>query len=147
MNNKDRKIFETIFNSNRVEYVPYTKDVNVTVQENRATIDEGIRLIQEMHDKVINNILGTLKIEENFCNITGFFYQANPIIYSKILHFRYKLNGKEYQDSIEVEHSMLLDISSHRDKLIKQLIDKFSESITKELMKQLIPQMVELKMF
>lgn len=76
------------------EAVPYCKSVDI--HEHKAPTDESVKLLNEMHEKVMKNIMATYRVADNTLNAaviylfqgTGF----DRLDYRVIFTF----NGKEY---------------------------------------------------
>ena len=93
-------MFNTI-NNRRTEYVPFEKEVNVTI--NRAATDESVRLLNEFQEKARNNIIQTIIIDSNIAKCVCIYYQDNDVFYRLNYQLKFILNGKEHivSDSID----------------------------------------------
>jgi hypothetical protein len=93
-------------------HIRYPDTVNV--HEHKAPTDESIRLMEEMHDKAIKNIIAKVKVEDNLVNGECFLVQQqwNPQNDFKI-YFKFKINGKEFTLEKELS-SNKMGLEDHR---------------------------------
>ena len=75
-------------------------NANVKVKEKRAPTDESVRLLNEMQEKARENILATIKVDDNKLKAIGIFFQEERTLGlshgSVILLMRFTLNEIEY---------------------------------------------------
>jgi len=120
--------------------IPYEK--TVTVNEHRAATDESIRMLNEMQEKAKDNIIHTIKIEENYLKAIAVYYH-DPLIIDRLeFYLKFKLNGKEYciNDHINKMDWRKEALTGYtglgHEYIFKVLHKKFSEMIAEELMSQ-----------
>lgn len=111
--------FHSSDNSTHIRY-PDT----VNVHEHKAPTDESIRLMEEMHDKALKNIIAKVKVDDNLvkgeCFLLNQPWNDNEL---KMI-FKFKINGTEF--NIEREFSRRdLDLNDRRvvDNLFEELQD------------------------
>lgn len=124
----------------KTEYVPYCKEVNIT--ENKAPTDESVRLLNEMEEKARQNIIATIKIDENFLKAIVIYYRDEMITNRMIYHIKFELNGKEHKiedfiDNFEWRQEFSKSYMGLGNETIFRLLHKkFSEMVAMELMRQ-----------
>ena len=120
--------------------VPYEK--KVTVHEHRAPTDESVKLLNEMQEKALRNIIATIKIEQNFLKAAAIYFRDDVVKDRMTYHIRFELNGKEYRieghiDNFEWSQEMSrLYMGLGHEAVFKALHKKFSEAVAHEMMKQ-----------
>lgn len=73
----------------------------VDVTEKRAATDESVRLLREMEEKALNNILACVKVDDNEFKATWWTYTDN-FSYNDKVGCRFNLNGKQYEFKIDL---------------------------------------------
>lgn len=68
----------------------------VKVHEYKAPTDESIRLMQEVHDNAVQNIIAKVKVEDNLVNGECFCIEQPWNLYDVKMVFKFKINGKEF---------------------------------------------------
>lgn len=135
-----RLLSTTHYHHSKKEYVPYTKEVNIT--EKKAPTDESIRLLNEMEEKAKKNIIATIKIEENFLKAIAIYHRDDYVSDRMIYNIKFELNGKthmieDYIDNFEWRQELSKSyMGLGNEQIFKALMKKFSEMITVELMRQ-----------
>lgn len=120
---------KTIIQKGHTEYVPYEK----TIHEHRAPTDESVRLLNEMQDKAMDNIMQKIILNDNM--FKGVVYVVNsPMADGFQIYIRFTLNGvsREIKDIIsrmDMYEKQLTDSG----KLIDYCIEKFSKILACEL--------------
>lgn len=83
----------------------------IKVHEHKAPTDESIRLAQEMHEKVLDNIIAKVNVEDNF--ITGQLYLIDELTCTGrdnlLVVCKFKINGHEFKVERGVERRSLWD--------------------------------------
>lgn len=121
------------------EYVPYEK--TVIVHEHKAPTDESVKLLNEMQDKALKNILAQIPIESNVMKGCVIFMH-DDIVWQKIsLILKFNLNGENFEihDQIEKREFEKIADKSIRDGssyVIEYIHERFSKIIAAELMNQ-----------
>lgn len=79
------------------EYIPYAKEVNVTVNENKAATDESIRLYNELQAKAQKSVIDRRTIPNNI--IKGEYYCINDFSnhWDWIIVFVFRVNDVVYE--------------------------------------------------
>lgn len=139
MNKRGFKIYEGFENwRENIKKVPqYYK---VEVNENRAPTDDSIRLLNEMQEKVIRNVLSTIKVDDNDLNFVALYMRDNTIMCGIDIFVKFSLNGKEYIVENYFEQNYFNDdlklYQSHFDIFIKNLYQKVTHIITENLIRK-----------
>lgn len=68
---------------------------HVTVTEDRAPTDESIRLMGEVHEKVLDNIIAKVKVNENLIKGEAFLINNYMAIDSYTIVCKMVINGRE----------------------------------------------------
>jgi hypothetical protein len=101
---------------------------NVEIIEKRAPTDESLKLLEEMHEKVVENILYSGTISDNSLNAVWEVYQ-NYMTCNIEAAVRIKLNGKE-----RIVH-LKLPFHCHS---FEDRVEYIYEEICKELAKDIL---------
>lgn len=99
----------------------------IEVYEHKAPTDESIRLMEEMHDKVISNIISRVKVEDNIVNGEVYAIRRPLRLNDLTLVIKFSINGKEYQVEKDICSQDLCkdqEWSSDVDQLSKVLHDR-----------------------
>ena len=75
------------------EAVPYEK--NIVITENRAPTDESVKLLNEMQDKAISNVVHSVSVTDNSINAVVFYFIREAATWSYEWRARFTFNGKE----------------------------------------------------
>lgn len=112
-------------------------DVNVT--ENKAPTDESVRLLAEMQQKVIDNVLGQLKIDVN--GVTGeILVLKQPwSLCDIIICVAYNINGKRHHFKTEIHD---VDVRqkenefhcSQNEAILRVFAKKFADHIVAQIL-------------
>jgi hypothetical protein len=113
------------------EYVPYTKNVEVT--ERRAPTDESIRLYKEMEEKAERNIINKERIVDNELNGVVTYIEMSPVLYEIRAHIKFSLNGKEYHHVVTVPRSYSADRQKSIMLLYNAIIQELAKTFTLEI--------------
>jgi len=114
-------MFDT-YELGRREYVPYEK----TVVEQRAPTDDSIKLLNEMQEKVMTNIMDRHLTTNNVLNVNWF---SNPITPWGGLQFscRFTINGRKFDFTVDVDRHEIL--GSKPADIVKRMHDKVIEKL------------------
>lgn len=91
-------MFDTYYTQRDTQYV--TKEVNV--KEYKAPTDESVKLLNEMTEKSLANIVKQFSVQDNDFNF-GVMVYKNPLRYTTEVHIKFKLNAKEHTTSFDVD--------------------------------------------
>jgi hypothetical protein len=118
------------------EYVPFCKEVRV--EEHRAPTDESIKLLNEMQDSALKNILARGFTENNVLKANWLVYQE-PTRLSHIFVCRFTLNNKDYDFEFEIsrmrDNIRYCSSEQFADDLLKKVIEKVSLTLMIEGLK------------
>lgn len=124
---------------------------NINVHEHKAPTDESIRLMEEMHDKAMKNIIAKVKVDDNLISGHCFACEQPWNIKSLRLIFKFKINGQEFTIEKELDRCDLLDdhkdISNFQAKLkdytnsvmLWYALRKFSQIAYEQITKEKLP--------
>lgn len=118
------------------EYVPYTKDVNIT--EKKAPTDESIRLLNEMQDVAKKNIIKAIRVKENYLDAVVIIYQDMPrhIAFGYDFQLKFTINAEEFIITGQItDEDFKRSLMGMDEYIIKNILyDKFSKAIAKKLL-------------
>lgn len=119
---------------------PSRVDVNVT--EKKAPTDESVRLLAEMQQKVIDNVLGQLKIDVN--GVTGeILVLRQPwSLCSIAIGVAYNINGKRHHfktdiNDVEVWQQENEFHCSQNEAILRLFAKKFADHIAAQILNNL----------
>ena len=129
----------------RREYVPYEKSVT----EHRAPTDDSIRIINEMEQKIKQNLLGKLVIKQNFLNAEALFFITDFPTDTVECFIKFTLNEQEFKlklilEEHEIDKIKWDDPYGAPNKVVEFVIVKISEAISAELIQKSIPALNKL---
>ncbi len=107
--------------------------VSGTIDEHRAPTDESVRLLNEMQEKAMKNILSTVNLNNNILNIAGIFIHRDCITDKIAVFGEFKLNGIEYSFHEEVHPEFRESLVDLLKKIVNQLSYKITELLIEEL--------------
>jgi len=87
------------------EYVPYSKEVNVNVVEHKAPTDESVKLLNELQEKAMENIVHKLNIDDNFIKCEGIYFVDHVSDWNIHIHIKFEINGEEYYIKEKIDRS------------------------------------------
>jgi hypothetical protein len=106
---------------------------DITVNHHHAPTDKSVELLNEFQKKAIDNLISKFEIKGNTLEacliVLGHDYDGG-----RTLLTRFKLNGKEYKFEEKFEYGDFILLT--QQELGQKLIQKFSEAIALELVKQ-----------
>ena len=85
----------------------------IKIKEQKAPTDESIRLMEEMHDKALKNIIVKVKVEDNLVNGECWVIDQPWNINDIKLVFKFQINGHEFNLEKEVDRNEFM--GSERD--------------------------------
>lgn len=118
-------MFDTYVQRHTTEYV----DRNITVKEYKAPTDESVKLLNEMTEKALNNILKTFSTSNNTLQAKVAVYQDHRMQVNEFM-CKFTLNGKDHMLRVEINAYETPDMNS----MIEKLYTKVCERLAQELM-------------
>lgn len=94
-------ILSTTRISNNHTHVSLPSTINV--HEHKAPTDESVKLMEEMHDKALKNIIAKVKVEDNLVSGYVFLISQPTNMFEYKLVFKFKINGQEFTVEKEVD--------------------------------------------
>ena len=103
---------------------------NMNIHEHKAPTDESIRLMEEMHDKALKNIIAKVKVEDNLVNGEVFCCEQPWNANDLKLIYKFKINGKEFTLEQEIstrdigwdEQRKIADLSLRMENKLKAVM-------------------------
>lgn len=86
----------------------------IHVHEHKAPTDESIKLLEEMHDKALKNIISKVKVEDNLVNGECFAVEHPWNMNEVRLIFKFKINGQEFVIEKEISRSEIFSTPDFR---------------------------------
>lgn len=126
-------MFDTYLRQERGNSIPYEK----TVHEHRAPLDETVKLLNEMQNAALKNIIKTIRVEDNTLNAVV-VYMIQQACYNKLSYIvKFKFNGKEHELRGEIERRKLMDTVRYGSQTVAYVLAKaicllFAETVIKE---------------
>ena len=125
-------MFDNYYAQTRTEYI--NKDVNV--KEYKAPTDESVKLLNEMQEKTLANIIKQFSVQDNDFNF-GVMSYKNPIRYTTEVLVKFTLNRKQYEVKTDVDE--FKDRDGQIKDIYKAVCDKlaviFTEGVLHSLQK------------
>lgn len=134
-------MFDNYYMQDRTtEYV--TKNVNVT--EKKAPTDESVRLLNEMTDKALKNIINKFSTSNNILQVTGATFN-NYMKDCIELHCKMTLNGKDILFKVECNswEAQTMDKSGGEQMLCMKLYEKVCNKLAQEIMQPFFRELSE----
>lgn len=97
-------MFDNYYAQHSTEYV--TKEVNV--KEYKAPTDESVKLLNEMTEKSLANIVKQFATQDNDFNF-GVMVYKNPMRFITEVIIKFKLNGKDHEMRFDVDEYRSVD--------------------------------------
>lgn len=116
------------------EYIPYDK--TVTVNERRAPTDESIRLLNEMQEKVIANVLQKINVSNNIFSGSIVIWKDQRKPFSMQYTLKFKLNEEEYSITKEMDGGERLYASDQVESLFELFVKDIATTILHNSIKQ-----------
>lgn len=101
---------------------PSSTTINKTVKEYRAPTDDSVKLLNEMQNKALENLLGQVKIQNNDFEVVAYSF-ADPLNFAKNVYLKYKLGHKEYEFKITLRQSATT----------REMANKMVEELSKDI--------------
>lgn len=118
-------MFDTYVQRHTTEYV----DRNITVKEYKAPTDESVKLLNEMTEKALNNIVKTFSTSNNTLQAKVAVYQDHRMQVNEFM-CKFTLNGKDHMLRVEINAYETPDM----DSMVEKLYTKVCERLAQELM-------------
>jgi hypothetical protein len=103
----------------------------IKVHEHKAPTDESIKLMEEMHDKAIKNIISKVRIEDNIVNGQCWLIEQPWSLDELKVCFKFKINGHEFNVEKFVQRDSFYDRETNR--YISDMTDRL-DSYAKSIM-------------
>jgi hypothetical protein len=97
----------------------------VTITEHRAPTDESIKIMKEMEQKVLENIISSIRSEDNYLNAAAFLVRDN-LMGNWNIHVKYTYN--KHQRVVKYSFDFL-DIKQGMDYIILKTKEAIAEDI------------------
>lgn len=127
-------MFDTYVNRHTTEYV----DRNITVKEYRAPTDESVKILNELTDKAIKNIINTFSTSNNTLQATAAVYEDYRNEQREFL-CKFVLNGKTHIIRVALPS---YEFETPND-MIEELYKKICEKLAVEIMQPLLQEMTK----
>lgn len=127
---------------------PYCQEVNVTINEHRAPTDESVKLLNELQEAAMKNLICSIQIDDdnNVKGVIQYYRLADPSFKNRVqFQIKFCLNGKDHLirgiiDDLDDEKEFST-CGNFRSKTAFMIFYKtFSEEIAKDLMQNSIRQ-------
>ena len=100
------------------------------IHEHRAPTDESIKLLNEMREKTLKNIVAQFKVKNNvFSGIVTYFAEDFCNGDYNVVH-KFKLNNIDYTVSKRIDK---FDLKRDKERVLRDFYTKVSQTILKEL--------------
>lgn len=129
-----------MFNTTKV-YNTTNHPKTIEVNEHRAPTDESIKILREMEEKVMNNIISMGKIEDNIFNTKWYIFHDN-YSWEEKCRCVFTLNGKEYKFEFYLP-SKYTEKSQIIPKIKEDLLKKLSEVLMDDLFRNCEKVLIE----
>lgn len=124
------------------EYVPYEKNVKVTVNEHRAPTDKSVELLNEMTEKVKQNIIESIQVKDNIINGAVIYFQNNMFPDKVRFVVKFQLNGVDHTVEGEIDRWELMGASTNTpfksEKVLRVVYQKVAGLIALDLLKDFV---------
>jgi hypothetical protein len=123
-------MFDDIFNrTDKSTHVHFPENINV--HEHKAPTDESVRLLNEMQEKAVKNIIAAIRVEDNTVNGVAIAYQDLAMIQCRsgvMIYLKFKVNGVEHTFEETVEDRIFADYKNE-NKLTEFLRDRLKARV------------------
>lgn len=121
-----------MFNTTKV-YNTTNHPKTIEVKEHRAPTDESIKILREMEQKIMDNIVSMGKIEDNVFNIKWYIF-SDHYSWEDRCRCVFTLNGKEYDFEFLLPNNRL-STSQIIPKIKEEFLNKLSRILMDDLFK------------
>jgi hypothetical protein len=108
-----------------------TRYVTKEIHEHRAPTDESVKLLNEMQEKVLSNVLKKFSVN-NTLNVKGMVYN-NYLTMEKELHCSFSINGVEHSIKVVVDEFKCRTVSEAAIAMHEQICQRLALEIVKPL--------------
>lgn len=108
------------------EYIPYEK----TIVEHKAPTDDSIRLLNELREKTLQNIIDSIYVNNNVINFVGFILQDGMLLDGTdriYAIFKIMINNMPYSDKFIIQKQNI----NNKSDFIRIIVSEISKVITK----------------
>lgn len=125
-------MFDTYVQRHTTEYV----DRNITVKEYKAPTDESVKLLNEMTEKALNNIVKTFSTSNNTLQAKVAVYQDHRTQVNEFM-CKFTLNGKDHMLRVEINAYETPDMNSMVEKLYTKVCEKLAQELMQPFFQEL----------
>lgn len=125
-------MFDTYVQRHTTEYV----DRNITVKEYKAPTDESVKLLNEITEKALNNIVKTFSTSNNTLQTKVAVYQDHRMQVNEFM-CKFTLNGKDHMLRVEINAYETPDMNSMVEKLYTKVCEKLSQELMQPFFQEL----------
>lgn len=125
-------MFDTYVQRHTTEYV----DRNITIKEYKAPTDESVKLLNEVTEKALNNIVKTFSTSNNTLQAKVGVYQDYKMQVNEFM-CKFTLNGKDYMYRVEPDTYETPDMSSMVEKLYTKVCEKLAQELMQPFFQEL----------
>ena len=130
-----KKMFDTIKRVNLTQYNSSPDTINII--EKKAPTDDSARLYGELLEKAKKNIIGEVRVEENYMNGSVLFFCPTLENFSQIQYAtKFKLNGVEHLVRGEFSVRDVIWSTDKKRKGVELLFKSISEHIAIQIIKE-----------
>lgn len=125
-------MFDTYVQRHTTEYV----DRNITVKEYKAPTDESVKLLNEITEKALNNIVKTFSTSNNTLQAKVAVYQDHRMQVNEFM-CKFTLNGKDHMLRVEINAYETPDMNSMVEKLYMKVCEKLAQELMQPFFQEL----------
>lgn len=125
-------MFDTYVQRHTTEYV----DRNITVKEYKAPTDESVKILNEMTEKALNNIVKTFSTSNNTLQAKVAVYQDHRMQVNEFM-CKFTLNGKDHMLRVEINAYETPDMNSMVEKLYTKVCEKLAQELMQPFFQEL----------
>lgn len=125
-------MFDTYVQRHTTEYV----DRNITVKEYKAPTDESVKLLNEMTEKALNNIVKTFSTSNSTLQAKVAIYRDRLMEVNEFM-CKFTLNGKDHMLRVEINAYETPDMNSMVEKLYTRVCEKLAQELMQPFFQEL----------
>ena len=134
-------LFSTHTHTHKTTLVPYEK--SVTVHEHRAPTDASLRMLNEMQEKVKQNIIDSMIIQTNEMNAVAVFHTLSMIDNAVLWDAAFVLNGNTIRINGKIDYNeWVISTIGSKELVVERIAKCFLESVSKEMVMQILPSIM-----
>jgi len=130
-----------MFNRTSNLYHNYTGPSSISVVHKRAPTDDSVRLLKEMEDAVIQNIVDSITVNNNEFNCKIYYMRDNLNMDNKY-SIVYSLNGNKHVCNITIPQEM-----GHSNEIQQKQIKLIHSALAEDIASQILMSSVNLTEF